>query len=89
MQHARVEVFLFGELGHAGHKRVPERPIIGPFSEDAVNGRVVNGGFPIGVVWHRQALPLHPGVEDALLTAFAEIDIQSVPAKNCLKAACL
>src|SRR3989442_15113369 len=43
MQHAGVEMFLFGEMGHTGHKRLPERPIIGPFGEDAVNGRIVNG----------------------------------------------
>jgi hypothetical protein len=24
----------------------------------------VNGGFPIGVVRHEQALPLHPRIED-------------------------
>jgi len=31
MEHAGVEVLLFGEMGHAGYKRLPERPIIGPF----------------------------------------------------------
>ena len=40
--------------------------------------RVVNGRFALRVVWHRQALPLHPGVEhpqdevkDAIIAQFA------------------
>ena len=41
-----------------------KNPIIRPFGKDFVDGRVVNGGFPSGVCWHGQALPLHPGIED-------------------------
>jgi hypothetical protein len=41
MQHAQVEVFLCGEMGHTGHERVPQRPIIGPFGKDFVHGRIV------------------------------------------------
>src|SRR5207237_7809201 len=43
-----------------------------------VDGRVVNGRLALGVVWHGQALPLHPrikhpqnDVEDAVIAQFA------------------
>jgi hypothetical protein len=52
------------EMGHTGEERIPERPIIGPFREDALNGRVVNGRMAMGVLRHGQALPLHSRVED-------------------------
>ena len=64
MEHAEIELLLGCEMRHTGHERLPERPIIGPFGEDAIHSRVVNGGFPIGVVRHGQALPLHPRIED-------------------------
>ena len=32
--------------------------------KDFVDGRIVNSRFPVGVLRHGQALPLHPGVED-------------------------
>src|SRR5712691_6922388 len=63
MEDTEVEFLGFREMGYTGHERVPERPIIGPFGKDFVDGRIVNGRFPSGVCWHRQALPLHPGVE--------------------------
>jgi len=52
MEHAGVEVLLDRKMLHTGEERVPERPIIGPFREDAINGRVVNGRLAMGVVRH-------------------------------------
>src|SRR5262249_21407503 len=78
MQHADIEVLLRRQMPHTGDERLPQGPIMGPCGEDAVHGRVVNGGFPLGVVRHGQALPLHPGVEhpegevkNPLITQFA------------------
>ncbi len=31
MEHAEIELLLCREMPHTGHKRLPERPIIGPF----------------------------------------------------------
>src|SRR5262245_2273607 len=63
MEHAEIELLFGREMPYTGHKRRPERPIIGPCGKDFVDGRIANGRFPSGVCWHRQALPLHPGVE--------------------------
>jgi len=63
MQHAGIEVFLRRQMPHTGDERLPQRPIIGPFGKDFIDGRVVHDRFPIGVLRHRQALPLHPGIE--------------------------
>ena len=63
MQDTEVEVLGFSERLHTGHKRLPQRPIIGPFRKDFVDGRVVDGRLALGVVRDGQALPLHPGVE--------------------------
>jgi hypothetical protein len=41
MEDTEVELLRFGEMGHTGHKRLPERPIIGPFREDSVNGGIL------------------------------------------------
>ena len=78
MQHAGVEVVLGRQMPHTGHKRVPQRPIIGPSGKDFVDGRVVNGWLALRVVWNGQALPLHPGVKhpqdevkDAIIAQFA------------------
>ena len=78
MEHAEIELFLGREMPHTGHKRLPERPIIGPSGKDFVHGRVVNRWFALGVVRHGQTLPLHPGVEhphdevkDAVIAQFA------------------
>jgi hypothetical protein len=70
---------LFGrKMSHARHERLPERPIISPFGQDFVDGRIVNGRLPLGVCRHRQALPRHPRleypqaeVEDAVITPLA------------------
>jgi len=49
MEHADIEVRLGGEMPHTGYKRLPERPVIGPFGKDFVDGRIVNGRLPIDV----------------------------------------
>ena len=48
VEHAEVEVLLCREMGHTGEERMPERPIIGPSGKDFVDGRIVNGRFPLG-----------------------------------------
>ena len=63
MQHAGVEALLGRQMSHTRDERLPERPIIGPFGKDFVDGRVVNRGFALGVLRYGQTLPLHPGVE--------------------------
>ena len=63
MEHAEIELFLCREMPHTRHKRLPERPVIGPFGKDFVNGRVMNSRFAVGILWYGQALPLHPRVE--------------------------
>src|SRR4029453_15639045 len=64
MQHTQVEVFLRGKIRHAGDKRLPERPIIGPSSKDFGDGRIVNGRFPMRVFLFGQPLPLHTRIQD-------------------------
>jgi hypothetical protein len=64
MQHAQVEVFLRGKIRHAGDKRLPESPIIGPSSKDFGDGRIVHGRFPMRVFLYRPALPLHTRIQD-------------------------
>jgi hypothetical protein len=64
VQHAEVELLCFGEMRHTGHERVPERPRIGPFGKDFVDGRIVNGRLALGVMWYGQALPLHARIQD-------------------------
>jgi hypothetical protein len=78
MQHAEVKRLFCRQMPHTGDKRLPERSIIDPFGEDAIDGRIVNGGFALRVVRDGQALPLHPRVEhpqdeieDAVLAEFA------------------
>ena len=64
MEHADIEVLLDGEMRHTGDERLPERPIIGPFREDSVDCRVMDGRFALGVLRYGHALPLHPCIED-------------------------
>ena len=64
MEHAKIEVLLSSEMPHTGHKRLPQRPIIGPLRKDFVDGRIVNGRFAIGLCRDGQALPLHPRIQD-------------------------
>src|SRR5262249_24548335 len=78
MEDTKIEVLLCRQMPHTGHKRLPQRPIIRPFRKDFVDRRVVDRRCPIGVSGHRQALPLHPRVEepqdevkDAVVAQFA------------------
>src|SRR5215475_12138299 len=78
MEHAEIELLRGREMPHTGHKRLPQRPIIGPSGKDFVDSRIVNGRLALGVLWHGQTLPLHPGVkhpqdevEDAVIAQFA------------------
>ncbi len=63
MQHASVEVLRCRQMPYTGHKGLLERPIIGPFGKDFVDGRLVNGRFSVGILRNGYTLPLHPGVE--------------------------
>src|SRR5947209_2135517 len=63
MEHTGIELFLGRQMPDTGHKRLPQRPIIGPSGKDFVDSRVVNRWFALGVFRDRQTLPLHPGVE--------------------------
>ena len=62
MEHAQIEVLLGREMPHTGHKRPPQRPIIGPFGKDFVDGRVVDGRFPkvesVGTDRHFHCIPV-------------------------------
>src|SRR5262245_9075953 len=78
MQHAEVEVLLGRQVPYTGEECLPQRPIIGPFGKDFVDGRVVDGRLALCIVRYRQALPRHPRVEhpqnevkDAMITQFA------------------
>ena len=56
-----VELLRSGEMGHTGHKRVPERPIIGPFGEGSIDGGVVDGRLALkSIGGDGQALPWIP-----------------------------
>src|SRR5262245_54376701 len=78
MEHAEVKFLLVREMGHTGRERLPERPVIGPFGKDFVDGGVVNGRLAMGVLRNGQALPLHPGIQhpqnevkEAMIAEFA------------------
>ncbi|OLE23850.1 MAG: hypothetical protein AUI36_33240 [Cyanobacteria bacterium 13_1_40CM_2_61_4] len=58
MQHAGVEVLLGRQMPHTGNERLPERAIIGPFREDSVDGRVMDGRFAMRIFRNGQTLPL-------------------------------
>jgi hypothetical protein len=51
-------------MRHAGHKRLLKRIIIGPFRKGSVDSCVVDCRLTMDVFRYRQALPLHPGIED-------------------------
>jgi hypothetical protein len=53
MEHTEVEVLIGREMRHTGDERLPERPIIDPFREDSIDGRVVDGGLAMDVWRHR------------------------------------
>ena len=42
MEDADIEFLLVREMPHTGDERPLERPIIGPFGKDFVEGRLVN-----------------------------------------------
>ena len=78
MEHTGVKVLRNRQMPYTGEEHLPERSIIGPCGKDAVDGRVVNGWFPMDIVRYGQAFPLHPGVEhpqdeveDAIIAQFA------------------
>jgi hypothetical protein len=52
VEHAEIKVLLCSKMPHTGEERLPKRPIIGPCGKDFVDGRLVNGRFPIGVFRH-------------------------------------
>jgi hypothetical protein len=43
MEHVEIEVLLGRQMPHTREERLPQRPIIGPFGEDAVHSCVVRG----------------------------------------------
>src|SRR6266702_8714546 len=98
MEHAEIELLRGREMPHTGHKRLPERPIIGPSGKDFVDRRIVNGRLALGVVRHGQTLPLHPGVEhphdevkDAVIAQFAlwtALGHREVRQEKCLELRC-
>src|SRR5258705_5881689 len=63
MEHGRAHACLRRPMAHARNASLPERAIVGPFGKDFVDSRVMNGRFAVGILWYRQALPLHPRVE--------------------------
>jgi hypothetical protein len=63
MEDTEGELRRLGEMGHTGHNRVPERPIIGPGGAGSIDGGVVEGRVAWSIGGDGQALPLHPRVE--------------------------
>jgi hypothetical protein len=64
MEHAEIKVLLVRPMPHTGDEGMLKWAVIGPPGEDVVDGRVVDGRLAMGVLRHRQALPLHPSLED-------------------------
>ena len=62
MESREVEVWRRSEMSHAGEKRLPPRPIIGPFGKGSRDGGGVDGRCPMGVCGHGSTLPWHPRV---------------------------
>jgi len=58
MEYAGIEVLLGCKMGHTGEECLPQRPIIGPFREDSIDGRVMDGWVAMGICRYGQALPL-------------------------------
>ena len=50
MEDTKIELLLGREMPYTGHKRLPQRSIIGPFGKDFVDGRVMHRRWPVGVV---------------------------------------
>ena len=64
MEYAGIEVLLGCKMGHTGDGCLPQRPIIGPFREDSLDGRVMDDWVAMGICRYGQALPLHPRIEN-------------------------
>jgi hypothetical protein len=64
MEYAEVEFLGVRKMSYTGHEHLFERPIIGPFRKDAVDGGVMDGKLAMRVLGYGHALPLHPGLED-------------------------
>jgi len=78
MEHAEVKFLLVREMGHTGHKRLLERPVIGPCGQGSGDGGVVDFGLASGVFGNGPALPPPPGIEhphdevkEAMIAEFA------------------
>jgi hypothetical protein len=64
MEDTEVEVLLSHEMPYTREEGLPQRPIIGPFREDAVDIGVMESRLALSVCGDGEALPLHPGIED-------------------------
>ena len=64
MEYPGVEVMLDREMPHTRHKGMPQRSIIGPSRKHFVDRRVMDSQLALGVVRDREALPLHPRIQD-------------------------
>jgi hypothetical protein len=60
MEHAGIEVLRGCTMGHTADACLPQRPISGPFREDCIDGRVMDGWAATGFCRYGQALPLPP-----------------------------
>jgi hypothetical protein len=60
MEHAEIKMLLVRQMPHTGHKRLLERPVIGPFGKGSVDVGVVDFGLASGVFGNGQALPALP-----------------------------
>ena len=95
MEHAEIALFLRREMPPTGHKRLPQRPGIGPCGKGPVDGGVVDGGCSIGVWRDGEPLPLHPRVEHpqdqvnkpmiAQLTLWATLGQREVRQEKCVE----
>jgi hypothetical protein len=64
MQYTEIQVLLGCKMSHTGDERLLKRPIMSPLGKGSVDVGVVDGWLALRVFGYRQALPLHPGVED-------------------------
>ena len=64
MQDVEIKVVLLRQMPHAGDERLVERPIVSPFREHLVDGRLVDQGGAIARSGYWHAFPLHTRIED-------------------------
>jgi hypothetical protein len=50
MQHTGVEVLLYRQIPDTGHKRLPQRSIIGPFGKGFIDVGVMESWFALRIV---------------------------------------